>query len=433
MAVQDTQARAMIRAAEVRAEQTVSLLRMTFAVALLGTLLIAVGHRAEGLSASLIEAQVVFALATLIAYFVLGVISLLVSRSRHYRPWMAWAFVSLDMVFLFANTLSSIQNLGLSGNYIAAFPAVWLVTPLLAYGVLRYDPWLQAFTGAGVLTAVFLAAVIASTFLATAEPSPEHLDRMFDAPPNIIRFTMIAITALVLIVAVLRNRRRLITAIDDARNRAYLTRYLPPRIASWVTGPDAATARAGSHRPMAILFIDIRGFTHLAEGLASDGLARLLTRFRALISATVDAHGGVVDKFIGDGALVAFGVPEPTGHEADDALACGQALLHAVAALSEEPGMPAITVGIGVHYGEVWCGTIGDDHRVEFTVLGDTVNVAARLEQATKEAAQPMLISRSTIDALAEPGRAAVCTAIGPLSLRGREEPVEAFGIAASA
>lgn len=430
MPARDPQAMAMMQAAEVRAEQTVSVLRMVLALVLAVTLLLALGGRPEGDSRfSPIDIQVAFALATLGAYFLVGLVSLLASRSRRYRPWMAWVFAALDMAFLFFNTLTTIENLGVTGNYVAAFPVAWLVPVLLVYGVLRYDPWLQVFTGVGVMAALFAAGTVAAEFRTTAAVAPEHLDRLFDAPPNIVRFAMVACAVLVLVLAVQRNRRRLLAAIEDARSRAYLTRYLPPRIAEWLTGPEAAAARAGRHQPVAVMFVDIRGFTRLAEGMDPGELSALLNRYRTHVSDTVDAHGGVVDKFIGDGALCVFGVPNPSPQDADHALACGHALLAAVADLNRRRDREPVAIGIGVHYGDVWCGTIGDDRRIEFTVLGDTVNVASRLEQATKEQMRPMLMSRAVVDALTDPGGAPPHVSLGRQVLRGRDEVVEVFAV----
>jgi adenylate cyclase len=111
-----------------------------------------------------------------------------------------------------------------------------------------------------------------------------------------------------------------------------------------------------------------------------------------------EAHGGVVDKFIGDGALVVFGVPEPRDDDCVRAIACARRLLALIDQWNTKRGFqPPVRVGVGIHTGEVYCGLVGDDRRLEFTVLGDVVNVAAKLEQATKRFGAALLASEAVV------------------------------------
>ena len=109
-----------------------------------------------------------------------------------------------------------------------------------------------------------------------------------------------------------------------------------------------------------------------------------------------------MDKFVGDSAMVVFGVPEPGPHDAANALDGARAILNAVASWNDERGAAsddAVRIGVGLHWGEVFCGAVGDASRLEFTVLGDTVNVAARLEEATKRAGLPLVVSEKLLTA----------------------------------
>ena len=114
-------------------------------------------------------------------------------------------------------------------------------------------------------------------------------------------------------------------------------------------------------------------------------------------------HGGVVDKFLGDGALVLFGVPAENPTDAARALACGRMLCALVERWNEKRAFdPPVRIGIGIHRGEVFCGVVGDEDRLEFTVLGEAVNITARIEGATKALNAPFLASREAVEAAGE-------------------------------
>jgi adenylate cyclase len=142
---------------------------------------------------------------------------------------------------------------------------------------------------------------------------------------------------------------------------------------------------------------------------------------------------GVVDKFIGDAAMLVFGLPSPRPDDARRALSCARALL------AGTPGEwargpeatsrnGAIELGIGLHAGDAFCGAVGDETRLEFTVLGDTVNVAARLEQETKAVGLPLVVSRAFLAAAGERVDGRNWQQLGARTLRGRTQPVDLLG-----
>jgi adenylate cyclase len=133
-----------------------------------------------------------------------------------------------------------------------------------------------------------------------------------------------------------------------------------------------------------------------------------------------EANGGVIDKFIGDGALIVFGVPQASESDAAHAIAFAHSLLTLVHRWNTKHHFdPRVRVGIGIHTGEVYCGVIGDQQRLEFTVLGDVVNVAARIEQATKQYDTPLLASEVVV---AEAGQQTAWQEVGREPLRGRKQ-----------
>jgi adenylate cyclase len=134
--------------------------------------------------------------------------------------------------------------------------------------------------------------------------------------------------------------------------------------------------------------VDLRGFTPLTRSLAPDEVMRLLSEYQSRVVTAVTAHGGSIDKFMGDGILASFGATRPSRSFAADALRAVDDLLEATAAWALErraAGLPAAAVGAAIATGAVMFGTIGDRSRLEYTVIGDPVNLVAKLEKHTKE------------------------------------------------
>lgn len=151
----------------------------------------------------------------------------------------------------------------------------------------------------------------------------------------------------------------------------------------------------GAELEAAVMFADIRNFTPLCETLTPHETLELLNRYLAAISEEVEAHGGVVDKYTGDGAMALFGAPVPRPHDTQRALEASVALQRRVAALREElaaRGLPNPTIGIGLNSSRLIAGNIGSSRRLNYTVLGDGVNLAARLEGLTKRYLVPIVV-----------------------------------------
>ena len=213
-----------------------------------------------------------------------------------------------------------------------------------------------------------------------------------------------------------------LAALSEVRKRGRLARFLPAEIATRLADGDEGL-RAGRSGAATVAFIDIRGSTSLAETLPAAALTVLLTGFRTAVSAAAAGHGGMVDKFIGDGALVVFGALDGDARAPAAALAFADDLLGRLA--EADGGGAPIRAGIGIHHGEVFSGIVGTTDRQEFTVLGDTVNVASRIETATKRFATDLLVSDAVL-AAAGADRAA-WRAVSAEPLRGRREPTRLY------
>ena len=179
-------------------------------------------------------------------------------------------------------------------------------------------------------------------------------------------------------------------------------------------------------RTVCVLFLDIRGFTAMTRRRSAEETVALLNAFFAEMIEVVDRNNGIINKFLGDGFMAVFGAPLDDPAAARNALAAARAMIDAVGSWNDtHPGW-ALKVGIGVHLGEAVTGTVGSPQRKEYTVIGDTVNLAARLEQLTKEMGAQLLISQSVHDST--PCEGAVD--LGPVEIRGYEEGVRVWRMA---
>jgi adenylate cyclase len=182
------------------------------------------------------------------------------------------------------------------------------------------------------------------------------------------------------------------------------------------------------------MFIDIRGFTELARKMDPEALGRFLTEFRSVVTDVIFEHGGMVDKFIGDAVLAVFGALEPAPDDAERAILGGLNILDAVAAwsaASSGAGGRSVRIGIGAHYGEVFVGAVGDEKMLEFTVLGDTVNLAERLERTTRVIDGVFVISRDMLDAAGRAGGSYAWAPVSEQSLSGRLQGMETLSLQA--
>lgn len=194
----------------------------------------------------------------------------------------------------------------------------------------------------------------------------------------------------------------------------------------------------GELRVASVLFCDLRGFTAFAEHTPAPAVVATLNDFFTVVTGWVRECGGYVDKFIGDAVLVVFGLFDNDPHAARSASAaaavrCGVGIRQRVADLNvrrHAAGQPPLAVAVSVHTGEVLAGRIGAEDRHEYTVIGDTVNVAARLQQFAKELGHDLLVSETTYELARAHGVAAPVTLQDSVSLRGRREPVRVFGVA---
>jgi adenylate cyclase len=194
---------------------------------------------------------------------------------------------------------------------------------------------------------------------------------------------------LVLAVAITRARTLLVRSVAEGTAARDLSRFFGPEIARQITGSERRIAAGhGEPREAAILNLDLRGFTRLAQTVSPDQAIALLAEYQGRMVPIIQAHGGSIDKFLGDGILATFGAAVPSDSHAADALRAVDAIMADVEAWNAQRVAEAqapLRVGASVATGSIIFGAVGDETRLEYTVIGEAVNLSAKLEKATKD------------------------------------------------
>ena len=213
----------------------------------------------------------------------------------------------------------------------------------------------------------------------------------------------------------------------EAVVRSNFERFFTPHLAARIANAPDAVKLGGDKRMVTVLFSDIRGFTALSETMNPDDMARLLTEYFTEMVECVFQHGGTLDKFIGDAVMAQWGAPLGEPDDPDRALAAAVAMMKALDRLNEQwrvDRRPELHMGIGINTGEAFAGNIGSERRLEYTVIGDTVNTASRLCSVAKPG--EILVSESLKKALHEPVE---MEQTAHLELKNKSQPVTVFRV----
>jgi adenylate cyclase len=336
-------------------------------------------------------------------YLGLTVIRLVWGRRRRLPDWSLAMSVVFDMALLLGLIWSFHLKYGQPPAFYLKAPTLLYVFIFIALRALRFEArfvvlaglvatagWAGLFAYAaasGSVTRDYATYLTSNTILIGGE-----VDKLL---------SILAVTAIIA-VAIYRARRLMVRAVVEQTAAHDLSRFFAPEVAARIKASEQLI-RAGSGEPRdaAILNLDLRGFTRYAADAPPEAVMRLLSDYQAAMVPIIRAHGGRVDKFLGDGILATFGAVEPSPTYAADGLRALDALMAEAdrwsAACRREGRFSAVVNG-ALASGRVLFGAVGDDSRLEYTVIGEAVNLSAKLEKANKDLATRALCDAATYD-----------------------------------
>jgi len=388
-------------------------------------------------------------LAAILAFAILGIVPYALRHRYRDHTLLVLAFVSLD-----AAALSFVLIVPTPFDFEGWTQQMNLRTPAFLYlGVfvvsmaLSYKPGLVIWTGFAAAATWTLGYLwVATQPNAIPFTSGDVLDEGMGAEaalakvlnPNAVglarlsnQVVFLVLISLILTIVVIRSRALVRRQVAAESQRAMLSRYFSPNIVRELAAGGWEPDQPGN-RAVAVLFADMVDFTSISEKLPPQDLIALLRSFHGRLAQAAFEEDGTIDKYIGDAVMVHFGTPRMRPDDPARALRCAVRMANAIETWNTERkhfGEPPVRVGIGVHYGNAVVGNIGDEHKLEYTVLGDTVNVANRLEKLTREAGTPVVVSDELIEAVraasADPFSIAPgISSGGAHAIRGRQKPI---------
>lgn len=302
-----------------------------------------------------------------------------------------------------------------------------LLYPLFIFiAALYLNFWVCVFSGV-IATVQFL--LIAMIFVGDQTPVA-GLEMLTDPSAYLIKGALLFTSGLLAGFLTRVLKRQMDSAVLNAQERDHAIsifgQHVSPEIAQRLLQQNLDIN--GETRDACVMFLDIRDFSRIAaENTPHEVMLYLNTLFGELIDV-VNANNGIVNKFLGDGFMAIFGVPADDPEKIPHAFNAAQAILERVEKLNQRGAIPPTQVGIGLHAGQLVTGNVGTRERKEYTLVGETVNLAARIEQATKEFDARLLISESIWNNLSRPPADALD--LGMVELKGISEPVRLFKLA---
>jgi adenylate cyclase len=334
------------------------------------------------------------------------------SRGPTHRPWLRYVTITADYA-LILGVFFAYQRINFFGNASSEAGAGEFISFLILFNFLSAFRLSQP--------AIVYSTVLASGVALAVAVAAGSLVFVVYAPLFLIGSGGL----MLLLSAAWRD------VLQRLRRREQLMRFLPRQVVQGIDDGSMRLQLGGVKEEATILLSDIRGFTTFAEDRDPDEVLGLLNQYFTRMAAVIWKYGGTIDKFIGDGLLAVFGVPVNRSDDAMRAVRAALAMQEALDDLNQQwararapRSMPRLRMGVALHTGIVMAGNIGSPQRMEYTVIGDAVNVTAHLEELNKEYHTDVLLSESTNERLDGTIRTEF---VAEARVRGRHQPVRAY------
>jgi adenylate cyclase len=372
--------------------------------------LLALAYESTNMATGVVQDDFSFETEVFVIYAVFSMLRLGLAYRRALREWMLYVSVVVDVAVLMGLIYFSHYKYAQPAVFYLKVPTLLYVFLIIALRALRFEARFVIFTGCAAaagwivlilyalggrggppnVTTDFVEYMTSNAFLIQAEAD---------------KLLAILLTTIVLAIAIARARHLLERSVSESTAARDLSRFFDPGVASRIRGAAMSIkAGEGELRDAAILTVDLRGFTRLAEELPPATVMKLLQDYQGRVCPLIVGNGGSIDKFLGDGILASFGAVTPSATAAADALRAADAVVEAARQWRDDrqaAGLPPLSIGLAVASGSVVFGAVGNAERLEFTVIGDAVNFAAKLEKHNKDEETGGLVDAATY-ALAE-------------------------------
>lgn len=362
--------------------------------------------------------------AYIVALALSGYLQLLLRKPLYEREWMLWVFPLADMMILVAGIVlpNPLDPYPLPPPMRLGFDTVlYVIVFVVLSGLGQSAKTVMLTTGAAIVAwtagTLFLLTMPGVTLALNLENiASQTLDtrlaylldpwnvRLGEFVPRLV---IIAIVGTIMAVAVTRFRHLVARQVETERARRNLSRHFSPHIAEELARMDDALGQV-KQLDAVVLFADLVGFTQIADDHTPEQTIGILREVHQRLARAVADNAGTLDKYLGDGIMASFGTPRAGPRDASTALLAARTMLREMEQLNRQRKLlrqVPLQLAIGIHYGPVTLGNIGDQTRVEYALIGETVNVAHRLEQMTRTLNAQLCLSQAFIDKLAEETR----------------------------
>ena len=345
---------------------------------------------------------------------------------KRIRPSSALKYLSAFLETSIPTTGIIVGSLFLGPIYTLFTPAAFIYPLFISLSALRLDVRLCIFTGAVAgleysLLAIYLVQQASGTVV---EPI------LTGIPQHVFKGFLLFLTGVVTGLVTLQIRKRILKSFSVIEERNRISRTFGEYVSPEVMGKllDLKPDLRSENKNVCVMFLDIRNFTGFAEKRSPEEVVQYLESLFEFMIEIVNRHHGIINKFLGDGFMAVFGAPLSDGKDCANALEAAQEILARVNKEVESGAILPTTIGIGLHAGEAVTGSIGSELRREYTVIGDVVNLAARIEKLNKNFDSQLLISEIVWQAVSSESNQAVPK--GEIQVKGREQAVQVYQLA---